>query len=89
MWNLKIFKSCFCKNYRHSLTYEDNLYLEDDRSSLLEDNTVNIEEFDLDSYLNLNLNFEIEKRVRNMCYRWRIKRLDALELIENVDSQQT
>lgn len=87
MWRIKIFKSCFCKKSDFSSPYEDNLYFEDDRSSLLEDDTVNIEEFDLDSYLNLN--FEIEKRVRNMCYRWRIKRLDALELIENVDSQQT
>lgn len=48
-------------------------------SSIYDDDLVDITELS---------EFSINQRVDNMCYRWKIKRQDALYLINMVDTQQ-
>ena len=88
MFHLKIFSNCFRKKKTEPSLYEENLYYYESRNdhndnlSLIENQITNPDTS------NLELLFTKERRIRNMCYRWKITRLQAIELIENVDSRQ-
>ena len=88
MFHLKIFSNCFRKKKTEPSLYEENLYYDESRNdhndnlSLIENQITNLDTS------NLELLFTKERRIRNMCYRWKITRLQAIELIENVDSRQ-
>jgi len=94
MFHLKIFSNCYRKKKTEPSLYEENLYYDESRNdhndnlSLIENQITNLDTSNLDTS-NLELLFTKERRIRNMCYRWKITRLQAIELIENVDSRQT
>ena len=69
------FKSCLGKKSKKIDVYEEPF--------------INNIQLERPTYINYDYNnFRLEERIKNMCYRWKITRLQALELIHEVDSRQ-
>ena len=79
---LKLLTFCLKKKKSIAITpiYEDeeSLYYQNKNSG----NTIN------DSW-NETETISVDKRIKNMCNRWKIERADAIQLINLVDSQQS
>ena len=74
----KIFRGCFGrKKYINVNPYEENIFPMNYETSIFNRYQ---EEYNL---CNLDI------RINNMCYKWKITRLQALELINNVELRQT
>ena len=84
-----IWKSCLGKNYRQINEYEKpnprNIELIKKEREPWQDiyNLYCVEENELS-----NEEFILEKRIKNICLRWNIKRFDAYLLIRNVEKLQ-